>query len=149
MAVVDALNVTGIMVSVAVTGTDTVAPELALASNVVVRPIVLVLKECVDVANGSVSSSCAMSGVTMNDVAFALAQEKFTNCPGAAKAGDTVKDETTGVGDMPDATPAPALLASVAAGLEAPVANAVAIDTTKIATRPGTTHSLDIDVTYL
>ena len=34
----------------------------------------------------------------MNAVALAVAQEKFTNSPGAARVGDIVKLETTGTG---------------------------------------------------
>lgn len=46
-----------------------------------------------------------MSGVTLKDFALVDDQEKFTNCPGAAKVGVIVKLDTTGAADMPIAAP--------------------------------------------
>jgi hypothetical protein len=90
-----------------------------------------------------------MSGVTPNEFAFALAHEKFTNCPGAAKAGDTVKLDTTGVDDVPaPAVPSPLLppIALFAEPLEASRANPAATNKHKRTRRTGKTRSLDINV---
>ena len=65
-----------------------------------------------------------ISGVTSNDDALALVQEKFTNWPGAAKAGETVKLDTAGERSvLPPPVAPPVLALCVAELFEAPRAN--------------------------
>jgi hypothetical protein len=49
-----------------------------------------------------------MLGVTLNEVALAVAQEKFTNCPGPTTIGETAKLLTAGAVELP--VPPPLLL---------------------------------------
>jgi len=85
-----------------------------------------------------------MSGVTLKDLALADDQEKFTNCPGAAKLGEIVKLDTTGAVAVPRAEiPVLALSATL---LEAPAAYPAAINRDNSVTKPIAIRSLDIDV---
>ena len=93
---------------------------------------------------GRLSSSCAISGMTSKEVALVLAHAKFTNWPGAAKAGETLKLDTAKAENVPPALLAP--LALIAELLDGPSAKASALNKHKLRSRLGTARSVDINV---